>query len=121
MSLDGHGIRACLGVDEWSVPRPFGPDGWFYLGTVSNPGSIIVSCFDKDGVDWVHASIARPEMPTYEDLKLLHAAVFPGGWAYQVFAPPSSHVNIHENALHIWGRLDGMTVLPDFAAGYGSI
>ena len=50
----------------------------------------------------------------------LHAAVFGAGYAYQVFAPPSEHVNIHEFALHLWGRLDGRSALPEFGAG-GSI
>jgi hypothetical protein len=40
--------------------------------------------------------------------------VFGHGWSYQVFAPPSQHVNIHEHALHLWGRVDGTNVLPSF-------
>ena len=43
----------------------------------------------------------------------MHRAVFPG-YAYQVFAPPESHVNIHGNALHLWGRADGKPILPEF-------
>lgn len=54
------------------------------------------------------------EMPTYDDLCLLHRAVFKDGYAYQVFAPPSRHVNIHQYALHLWGRSDGKPVLPEF-------
>jgi hypothetical protein len=38
-----------------------------------------------------------------------------------VFAPPTDHVNIHEYALHLFGRLDGTPALPDFTAGSGSI
>jgi hypothetical protein len=37
-----------------------------------------------------------------------------------VFAPPSEHVNIHDHALHLWGRLDGARVLPDFGR-FGTI
>jgi len=83
----------------------------------------VLSCAPvDDGNDWVHASIASTDqLPTYADLKLLHHAVFGDGWAYQVFAPPDDHVNIHEYALHIFGRLDGKPALPDFTNGTGSI
>jgi len=114
-------IRRQLGRSNWSTPIPFGPDGW-KLQRLDGTGSVIVTSAEHDGCDWVHASIARPhEMPTYADLKVLHAAVFGAGWAYQVFAPPSDHVNIHEHALHLFGRLDGEPVLPDFTEGTGSI
>lgn len=114
-------IRRRLGRGNWSTPSPFGPDGWC-LRELEGRSSVIVSCAPHDGDEWVHASIARPDrMPDYADLKALHAAVFDEGWAYQVFAPPSDHVNIHEHALHLFGRLDGKPALPDFTRGSGSI
>jgi len=71
---------------------------------------------------WIHASLSRPDrMPDYEDLKHLHQAVFGDGWAYQVFAPPAEHVNGHETCLHLFGRADGLPVLPDFTHGLGEI
>ena len=103
---------------KWTVPVEFGPDGWILR---LDDRSVIVSCAEHDGAEWVHASMARPdELPTYNELKWLHAAVFGAGYAYQVFPPPSDHVNIHEYALHLWGRHDGSAVLPEFGAG-GSI
>ena len=120
-SFDALAIRRHLGRSDWAAPIPFGPDGWRF-DDFSNARSIIITCADHNGVDWVHASIAhRDAMPTYSDLRMLHAAVFHGGWAYQIFAPPSDHVNIHEFALHLWGRLDGKAELPDFTRGTGSI
>lgn len=102
-----------LGKKVWGRPKPYGPNGW---GITRDDGSsIIVTVGVHDGEQWVHASIAHPEtMPTYEELVLLHKAVFGDRWAYQVFAPPSDHVNIHPYALHLWGRLDGTNQLPDF-------
>jgi hypothetical protein len=119
-SFDVLTIRRRLGRSNWAAPRPFGPDGWSFMN-LDGHASVIVSCAPADGEDWVHASIARDEMPTYADLKMLHDAVFGDGWAYQVFAPPSEHVNIHEHALHLWGRLDGKPALPDFTQGSGSV
>jgi hypothetical protein len=114
-------IRRRLGREDWAAPLSFDPDGWAFQN-FDGKGSIVLTCADHSGDDWVHASIAHLDrMPSYADLKLLHYAVFEGGWAYQVFAPPSEHVNIHEYALHLFGRLDGKPVLPDFTDGTGSI
>ena len=120
-SLDPLRIRRQLGRHAYAVPEPFGPAGWL-LHSRGRPGSVIVSEFEwDDGTEWIHASIAwRESMPTYDDLTLLHRAVFRDGYAYQVFAPSASHVNIHDHALHLWGRADGRAVLPDFGRG-GSI
>lgn len=104
-----------LGKKQWGTPRPFGPNGWQTLRE-SDGASIIISVapFD-DGALWIHASIAHQDhTPSYDDLTLLHRAVFGDRWAYQVFAPKSNHVNIHPFALHLWGRLDGTNQLPDF-------
>ena len=125
-NIDALAIRRRLGVSRWGVPKRFGDDGWLFTTVVPPHCRIIVTCADHgDDREWVHASICRtddvPAMPTYADLKLLHGAVFGDGWAYQVFAPPSEHVNIHAYVLHLFGRLDGRPSLPDFTCGTGSI
>lgn len=115
-------IRKKLGRETWSAPRAFGPDGWLFVSTDISR-SVIVSSFEHNGEEWVHASIARHDktMPSYDELAMLHQVVFGDGWAYQVFAPPAKHVNIHEYALHLWGRLDGAPALPDFVGDSGSV
>jgi hypothetical protein len=113
--IDAAAIRAVLGAD-WSQPIQYGVDGYGFTRR-SPQRSLIVSWGPFDGVDYIHASIAsRSTMPSYRDLALLHRAAFPG-YAYQVFAPPEQHVNIHEHALHLWGRVDGKPALPEFGAG----
>lgn len=105
-----------------SWPEPYGPSGVRLAVYRTDPfvrGSIIVTQAEHpypNGVDWIHASLAWPDvMPTYGDLTALHRAVFGRRrWSYQVFAPDSRHVNIHNYALHLWGRADGKNVLPDF-------
>jgi hypothetical protein len=74
--------------------------------------------------EWLHASLAwEAEMPSYADLVLLHRAVFGRKrYAYQVFAPQHKHINgsvrdglpAHEHALHLWGKVNGTPVLPEF-------
>lgn len=116
--IDAAGIRQRLGETYWKPATPLGDDGWVFDGRYIAK-RIIVS-FDPDsepGVDWIHASIsygARNMIPSYADLKRLHAAVFGDGYAYQCFVPPDDHINITSNVLHLWGRHDGARVLPDF-------
>ena len=108
--------------DNWDKPRPMGEDAWFIMGT--GRGIIVsVDLESEPGVEWVHASIGYQQpwrMASYSDLKMLHAAVFGDGHAYQCFVPPDEHINITGNVLHIWGRLDGQPALPNFGR-YGSI
>jgi hypothetical protein len=115
-SINALRVRKVLGRANFHPPEPFGPDGWYFThhnGTTS----VIVSCADFDGIEYLHASVAdQTEMPTYDDLCWLHKAVFRDGYAYQVFAPRAQHVNIHGHALHLWGRLDGKPVLPEFGS-----
>lgn len=115
-SIDALAVRRRLGRRDWAPPQPYGPDGWSLLRR-GGDGSVLVSAAVMgDGHEWVHASMTRAaRVPSYEDLVALHAAVFADGWAYQVFAPPARHVNRHAFALHLWGRLDGAPVLPEFA------
>ena len=112
--LDVDGIEKRLGRG-WTREM-WGGDTVRFLGA---DRTVIVS-YDPDsepGVGWVHASISYHQEwrnPGYNDLKQLHAAVFPDGHAYQCFVPPAQHINIRSNVLHLFGRLDGAPVLPDF-------
>jgi hypothetical protein len=75
---------------------------------------VMVSLVWRDEVPWLHASCWRNRvMPAYDDLKLLHAAVFGARHAYQVFVPPDEHYSGHDTTLHLWGRVDGRRCLPD--------
>lgn len=118
--IDADEIRRRLGRD-WKPAQPLGDDGWVFEG----PNRRIIVTIDlssERGIHWIHASVAYRDvwrMPTYFDLKQMHRAVF-DGFAYQVFAPESAHINVRANALHIWGRQDGQPGLPDFGR-FGSI
>lgn len=124
-SINPGPLRRAFGRDRWFAPEQFGPDGWRMVRKDLR-SSVIVSVGrfhdDPEGVEWVHASIARAnELPAYEDLLTLRTAVWgETGYAFQVFAPPSDHISIHDYALHLWGRLDGKRIHPDFGA-HGTI
>lgn len=121
-------IRRRLGRNEWRAPIQFGPDGWRFhhyddrglfrevLVTADSKVENRHGEIEELGWEYVHASIVRRAVAaTYEDMKLLHYAVWGGdGYAYQVFAPGSQHVNIHSGAYHLWGRLDGQPMMPEF-------
>lgn len=124
--INGLDVRRRLGKTVYGVPEQFGPDGWL-LFRLDRKGQVIVTASyapddeDKAGPEWLHASISRTDrMPNYKELAELHAAVWPDGYAYQVFAPPAAHINIHPRALHLWGRADGSIQLPDFGV-FGTI
>jgi hypothetical protein len=120
-TVDGLRLRRVMGRERWGPPHPHGPDGWWMRSIGGNASVIVTVAVHDDGRDWIHASIARSgRMPDYDDLSRLHRAAFGDHWAYQVFAPRADHVNIHEYALHLWGRADGANVLPNFG-GWGSI
>ena len=127
LDVDVHHAVHVLSFGSAQIGRPqaFGSCGFtvrlFASSGVCN-GSVIVTQADHDGVEWIHASIARENVfPSYADLARLHKAVFgPRRFAYQVFATDERHVNIHAKALHLWGRADGRNVLPDFGQ-FGTI
>ena len=116
-------IRRIMGRNLWKPPEPFGPDGW-YMQRFNREQTLIVTAADhEDGKEWWHASIASAvgRMPTYDDLALVHRAVWGGtGYAFQVFAPGAEHISIHDFALHLWGHADGSNPFPAFGAS-GSI
>lgn len=124
--INGLTLRRTLGRQEWGIPEPYGCCGWTINGLAQGTLTRIIVTGDhasgfSDGVQWIHASIShRDTTPDYEDLKLLHRAVFGDRWAYQVFSPAEQHVNIHAHALHLFGRADGERVLPDFGR-FGTI
>lgn len=118
-SIDALGIRGRLGRKLWAPPVPWG-EGWKF--SAYDRSMILVTPWREGEDTWLHASMSRPDgaMPSYDDLKMLHAAVWPDGFAYQCFVPPSDHINITANVLHLWGRIDGSPVLPNFGR-FGTI
>lgn len=114
-SIDIMRVRRVMNKGLWKPPEPYGPDGWTMMRR-DRSGSVIVTCGTHDGIEVVHASIAYVDhTPTYDDLKLLWSAVFGDAYAYMVFPPAEQHVNIHEFALHLWGRADGRPMLPELS------
>lgn len=122
--LDALRIRKALGRDVWGPPTPWGPNGWTYVA--KDRSVVVISCspIPPDGTEWVHASISHPDTdPTYAELQHLHQAVWGDrdGFAFQVFVPRALHVNIHDHALHLWGRLDGRQFIPDHLFDHGTV
>jgi hypothetical protein len=80
---------------------------------------VIIDCEEKsDGHEWLHVSVSRKSWtPTHEDMQTVKTD-FIGAWryAYAVWPPVDKYVNIHPHCLHLWARLDGKPVLPEFSA-----
>lgn len=113
--INADAISKRLGK-PWYTPVPFGDDGWNF--EARDRRIFVTLDVESDSRHWwIHASIAyqdRWRIPSYSDLKQMHAAVFDNQHAYQCFVPPDEHVNITSNVLHLWGRYDGANVLPNF-------
>jgi hypothetical protein len=110
-------IRQRLGRETWAAPIPYGPDGWRYDYKLER-GQIFLTCSTLEGIakEVIHASISfAGRMPSYEDMTHLHAAVWPNGYAYELFVPPRFHVNIAEHARHLWGHKDGSPMIPELS------
>jgi len=110
-------------MEMWGLghTEPFGPSGFTWDN--GRDTRIIVTQAPHDEVEILHASVSHPtKNPSYAELAHLHLSVFGRQrWSYQVFAPRTEHVSIHDHALHLWGRADGQPMLPDFTQGTGSI
>jgi hypothetical protein len=139
--LDPLRIRQRLGRKEFRVPREISPGMWAFEPTEGPEGLLVLVTVDEEiagwprgeGVSWIHASCSRRRaVPSYADLTHVHRAVFGDGWAYHLFAPPAEHIDGSQAisipgtgrsmfCLHLFGRLDGKPVLPDFTRGTGHI
>lgn len=97
-----------------------------YRGRFQHLLFIVSEAKEDDGKWWRHVSVSRrdQEMPTYEDLKILHRITMANLTAYQLFVPEDKHIDFHRKGgvqvLHLWACVDG-PVTPDFSSGTGSI
>lgn len=101
----------------------YNPDGTALVFDCRSQGLRVMLSISRelDNHDWIHLSISRlNRLPTYEDLRDLKA-LFIGDdkYAYQVFPTKKDYFSspsqlIDRQVLHLWARVDGKPVLPDF-------
>lgn len=115
--------QATTVVGKLLLPRGWyivqaGQDGALYSALLERICVIESLATELDGKRWHHVSVSRPDrMPSYEDLCFVKKHwIGEDRYAYQVFAPRTKHVNIHQYCLHLWSCLDG-PALPDFTRG----
>ena len=125
--VDSAGVRALLAriPPSWTMWERSEDGACFKRGNIQ----VIVSLerYD-DGSLWVHASACgrtgpqRFYLPSWEEMKRVKHDFFgPDTETYQVFPPDCEWVNDHPCVLHLFGRLDGARVLPDFTRGLGAL
>ena len=94
-------------------------DGGMWLHFQSYRSIIASIAKEDDGRWWIHASIAHANqnrMPRYEELAMMKK-----NWigedhkAIMIFAEKKHHVNIRNNALHLFSCIDE-DVLPEFSS-----
>ena len=78
-----------------------------------------VDCEIKaDGNRWLHVSVSRSDrIPGHRDMAEVKRAFIGDRYAYSVWPPTGSYVNIHPNWLHLWSLWDAGDgrVLPEFS------
>lgn len=116
-------IRKRLDKRFWHVPRELAPGVWGFAGKYDSAW-VVVSVVDVTELDnrvsqWIHATYTRHsgESVGQADLQQLRDAVFQQGPVYQVFRPAWQRGNssIMENTVHLWGPVDCVARLPNFA------
>ncbi len=97
----------------WRVLHPWGNGLALQHGDLK----VIIDCSPKkDGECWLHVSASRVNRtPSHEDMALIKTAFLGERYAYSVWPPSEKYVNIHKHCLHLWARLDGAAVLPEFS------
>lgn len=65
-------------------------------------GLRIIATADFHGFD--HVSVSRKSrVPNYTEMKRVKRICFgPDEWAMELHAPPSKHINVNDNVLHLW-------------------
>jgi hypothetical protein len=125
---DPIAIKQRLGPG-WTM-RPFGAGGRQFGRMDATTGTVqlvIVSAGiwpELPEIPIVHASMSvhRPDrVPTYDEMCLLHRAVWPQGYAMQAHVPPQDHISIRPNVLHLWRRADGRPLWPIDFGRFGTI
>lgn len=109
---------------SWSMIRRVESGGYFRRGTLQ--AGVTVGRY-QDGNVWLHVSVCGRKgqndwyIPTWEEMSRAKNDLIGDKWAYQVMPDAQNHVNIHPYCLHMFARLDGKSVLPDFTWGLKSI
>lgn len=67
------------------------------------------------GMGWDHVSVSlNTRTPRWDEMEHVKRLFFRDDeWAMQLHAPPSKHISIHPNCLHIWRPHDFQMPLPD--------
>lgn len=75
------------------------------------------------GIDWWHLSVSRTtRLPTWDELvQAKECFLGVNARAMQIIPPRSEYVNIDPHVLHLFARIDGKRVLPDFRLEGGGI
>lgn len=86
-------------------------DGGQFAMKVGNRSMRIIASW---GGGWDHVSVSLPHRcPTWEEMEAVKRAFFkPDELAVQYNLPPSKHISLHPNCLHLWRPQDQEIPLP---------
>lgn len=115
----------------WTSPRVLPPawveverqiDGSKYLNHRAHLAAIVSCQRETDGQFWIHLSVShRDRVPNWQELIETKQVFLGDREAYMVHPPKARYVNLHPHVLHLFARLQGEAVLPDFTQGTRSL
>ena len=95
-------MRPLTQLKEYAIPGVLLSDssGAFMVPCGGNHLRVIAST----GMRWDHVSVSlEHRIPDWIELEHVKRLFFRDNeWAYQLHAPPTQHINIHPNCLHLW-------------------
>lgn len=125
-------------IDDWFNelhPRVL-PASWTYQGRASQdsrvmariyqktPGigskgrgylRVITEVAEREGAPWSHVSMSHHAcLPTWEEILEAKVLLLGDRLAIQVLPPKDEYINLHPYVLHLWCKLEGPRLVPDF-------
>lgn len=91
-----------------------GPDGGAYLLPFKGRK---IRCIASNGMGWDHVSASlTTRCPNWFEMEFVKRTFFEDWeWAMQLHAPPTAHINIHPNVLHLWrSQTQAIPIPPDY-------
>ena len=87
-----------------------GGNGVFSLPSPRGGGALL--CVASNGDGWDHVSVSLPNRcPNWHEMEHVKRTFFADDeTAMQLHVPPTDHVNIHPNCLHLWRPNDGRDI-----------
>ncbi len=121
MLLQPHVNPASLLHSDWTGPRwhhDVDEACWLFTGGRgrATPWTVVIDVRIIDGVPWMHVSVsgAHQRVPNHDMLTKIRRVFMPADRVVGMVWPPADEVVEQRGVRHLWCRLEGPRLTPDF-------